>query len=159
MPTRILLVDDVPLFLELGAVFLARSGPVDRASSASDAFLCASQRNPRIVIADMQLPDLSGPELCRRFKTAPELGEPHVVLLARPDSREEHAQAVRAGADEVLFKPLKRDSLISCVQRLTDFETPRGLPRARIDRSVAITARGTRVEGKHDRNWRSYTGR
>ena len=85
MATRILLVDDVPFFRELGAVFLARSGPVDLAVSAADAFQHASQRNPRVVIADMHLPDLSGSELCRRFKTAPELGEPRVVLLARPD--------------------------------------------------------------------------
>ena len=148
MATRILLVDDVPFFRELGAVFLARSGPVDLAGSAADAFQHASQRNPRVVIADMHLPDLSGAELCRRFKAAPEFGEPRVVLLARPDSGEDHAEAVRAGADEVLFKPLERDSLIASVRRLTDFETPRGLPRARIEQSVAITARGTRIEGK-----------
>jgi len=68
--------------------------------------------------------------------------------LARPDSREDHAAGVRAGADEILFKPLERDSLISSVRRLVDFETPKGLPRARIDRRVEITARGTRVEGQ-----------
>ncbi len=148
MATRILLVDDVSFFRELGAVFLARSGPVDLAGSASDAFQSASQRNPRVVIADMHLPDLSGAELCRRFKAAPEFGEPRVVLLARPDSGEDHAEAVRAGADEVLFKPLERDVLIASVRRLTDFETPRGLPRARIEQSVAIKARGTHHEGK-----------
>ena len=96
----------------------------------------------------MHLPDLSGPELCRRFKTTPELGEPRVVLLARPDAREEHAEAVRAGADEVLFKPLERDSLIAVVRRWMNSGTPRGLPRARIERKVAITARGSRFEGK-----------
>ncbi len=148
MATRILLVDNVPFFRELGAVLLSRSGPVDLAASASDAFENASLRNPGIVIADMHLPDLSGSELCQRFKMMPELGEPRVVLLARPDSGRDHAEAVRAGADEVLFKPLERDSLVASVRRLTDFEPPRGLPRARIEQSVAITARGTRVKGK-----------
>ena len=145
--TRILLVDDVPMFRELGSVFLARSGPVDLAESAAEAFACAEKRPPRVVIADMHLPDLPGEELCRRFKTESRWGEPRVVLLARPDTPEDHAEAVRAGADEVLFKPLERDTLIASVRRLADFTAPRGLPRARIEQPVEITARGQRVEG------------
>jgi DNA-binding response OmpR family regulator len=146
-PTRILLVDEVPMFRELGSIFLSRSGPVDLADSASAAFQCADERPPGIVIADMHLPDIDGPELCRRFKTHPSWGNPRVVLLARPDSPTDHAAAVRAGADEVLFKPLERDGLISSVRRLTDFSMPRGLPRARIEEPIEITARGQRIEG------------
>jgi DNA-binding response OmpR family regulator len=145
--TRILLVDDVPMFRDLGSIFLSRSGPVDLADSASAAFQCADERRPSIVIADMHLPDMDGPEICRRFKTHPTWGDPRVVLLARPDSPEDHAAAVRAGADEVLFKPLERDSLIASVRRLTDFSTPRGLPRALIKEPIQITARGRRIEG------------
>lgn len=145
---RILLVDDLEMFRELGAIFLARSGPVDLARSAAEAFKIAKAREPRIVIADMHLPDMTGEELCHRFQNHPELEAPRVLLLARPDSPEDHAEAVRAGADEVLFKPLERDSLIASVRRLTEFETPRGLPRARIDEPIEITARGARVEGK-----------
>ena len=59
---RILLVDDVPMFLELGQIFLSRSGPVDLADSASSAFQCADERKPAIVIADGGPPsrDLDG---------------------------------------------------------------------------------------------------
>ena len=145
--TRILLVDDVPMFRDLGSIFLSRSGPVDLADSASTAFQSADERRPAIVIADMHLPDMEGPELCRRFKTHPLWGNPRVVLLARPDSPEDHAAAVRAGADEVLFKPLERDSLIASVRRLTDFSSPRGLPRALIEEPIEITARGKRIAG------------
>ena len=145
--TRILLVDDVAMFRDLGSIFLSRSGPVDLADSASAAFQSADERRPGIVIADMHLPDMDGPEICRRFKTHPTWGNPRVVLLARPDSSSDHADAVRAGADEVLFKPLERDGLISSVRRLTDFATPRGLPRAKIEEPIEITARGQRVKG------------
>lgn len=145
--TRILLVDDVPMFRDLGSIFLSRSGTVDLADSASSAFQCADERRPSIVIADMHLPDMEGPELCRRFKTHPMWGDPRIVLLARPDSPQDHAAAVRAGADEVLFKPLERDVLISSVRRLTDYSTPRGLPRALIQEPIEITARGKRITG------------
>ncbi|MEM9176937.1 MAG: response regulator [Myxococcota bacterium] len=146
--SRILLVDDVPMFRELGQVFLSRSGPVDLADSGAAAFKHAESRPPSIVIADMHLPDVEGAELCRRFKTHPDWGHPRIVLLARPDSPEDHAEAVRAGADDVLFKPLERDALINAVRRLVDFETPRGLPRAAISERVAITTRGQQIEGR-----------
>ena len=145
--TRILLVDDVPMFRDLGSIFLSRSGPVDLADSASSAFQSADERRPSIVIADMHLHDMDGAEICRRFKTHPNWGNPRVVLLARSDSPEDHASAVRAGADEVLFKPLERDTLIACVRRLTDFSSPRGLPRALIQQPIEITARGQRISG------------
>lgn len=146
--SRILLVDDVPMFRELGQVFLSLSGPVDLSDSASAAFQCADERPPDIVIADMHLPDMDGPELCRRFKTHPGWGNPRVVLLARSNCPADHAEAVRAGSDDVLFKPLERDVLIACVRRLTDFESPRGLPRAELHQPIAIATRGRQIEGK-----------
>ena len=145
--TRILLIDDVPMFRDLGSIFLSRSGQVDLADSASAAFQSADERKPTIVIADMHLPDMDGATLCRRFKTHPTWGNPRVVLLARSSSSDDHAAAVRAGADEVLFKPLERDALIACVRRLTDYATPRGLPRAWIKQPIEITARGRSFEG------------
>lgn len=145
--TRILLVDDVPMFRDLGKVFLSRSGPVDLADSAASAFCTAERRAPSIVIADMHLPDMDGAELCRRFKGEKRWGNPGVVLLARPDAPADHAAAVRAGADDVLFKPLARDALVASVRRLTDFTRPRGLPRAPIEAPVEISARGRSVEG------------
>lgn len=149
---RILLVDDLSMFRELGALFLARSGPVDLAASAAEALEIAKKTPPKVVIADMHLPDLPGAELCERFKsefrTEANPDGPCVLMLARPDSKEDHAAAVRAGADEVLFKPLERDVLVASVRRLTDFPTPRGLPRAQIHQAVEIMARGTRVEGR-----------
>lgn len=151
---RILLVDDLAMFRDLGALFLGRSGRVQLAASAAEAFEIALRTPPDVVISDMHLPDLAGTELCRLFKTvdSPADGSPEhppfVVLLARPDSREDHASAVRSGADEVLFKPLERDELVGAVRRLTDYATPRGLPRAEIEQPVEIMARGKRVEGR-----------
>lgn len=145
---RILLADDVAMFRDLGKVFLSRSGPVDLASSAAEALAIARERRPAVVIADMHLPDMDGPSLCRLLKDDPVYGLPRVVLLARADAPADHAAAVRAGADEVLFKPLERETLIATVRRMTEFDAPRGLPRARIERAVEINARGLRITGR-----------
>ena len=144
---RILLADAVAMFRELGQVFLSRSGPVDLAESGVAALRIAERRPPAILIADLHLPDIPGPELCRRFKTSPAWRDVPVLLLARPNAPGDHAAAVRAGADEVLFKPLERDTLISSVRRLTDYDVPRGLPRAQIERPVEIITGDRRIEG------------
>ncbi len=146
-PTRILLADGVAMFRDLGKVFLSRSGPVELAASASQALEIARERPPSVVIADMHLPDMDGPALCRAFKSDPTWGSPRVVLLARAHSPTDYAAAVRAGADEVLYKPLERESLIATVRRLTEFDSPRGLPRAQLERPVEISARGLRITG------------
>ena len=79
--TRILLADDVAMFRDLGKVFLSRSGPVDLAASADEALALARERRPAVVIADMHLPDMDGPELCRTLKSEPATGLPRVVLI------------------------------------------------------------------------------
>jgi DNA-binding response OmpR family regulator len=145
---RILLADDVAMFRDLGKVFLSRSGPVDLAASAEQAFAIAAERRPTVVIADMHLPDMDGPTLCQTFKSDPAYGSPRVVLLARAGSPGDHAAAVRAGADEALFKPLERETLIATVRRLTEFDSPRGLPRASVERPIEINARGLRITGR-----------
>ncbi|MEZ4330574.1 MAG: response regulator [Myxococcota bacterium] len=145
---RILLADDVAMFRDLGKIFLSRSGPVDLASSAAEALAIARERRPTVVIADMHLPDMDGPTLCRLLKDDPAYGQPRVVLLARRDAPPDHAAAVRAGADEVLFKPLERETLIATVRRMTEYDAPRGLPRAQVERTIEINARGLRITGR-----------
>ena len=138
----ILVVDDVPLFRELESLFLARCGRVITAASGQEALDVAARELPAVVVLDSSLPDLSGEEVCRRLK-APDL-HPPIVVITGTGSAEEHAAAVRAGADDVLAKPLSRLVLVETVQRFTRFPVPRGLPR------VTMTAPVRIVEGKSE---------
>jgi uncharacterized protein (TIGR02266 family) len=129
-------VDDVPLFRELGSLFLARCGRVITASSGGEALDVAARERPVVVVLDAHLPDVSGEEVCRRLKR-PERETP-VVVITGTGSAEEHAAAIRAGADDVLAKPLSRMTLVETVQRFTRFPVPRGLPRVTVVAPVRI---------------------
>jgi uncharacterized protein (TIGR02266 family) len=139
----ILVVDDVPMFRELGSLFLARCGRVITASSAREALALAARERPAVIVLDAHLPDLPGEEVCLLLKRAAPAGGPGasevpVVVVTGTGSAEEHEAAIRAGADDVLSKPLSRAVLVEAVQRFTRFPVPRGLPRVSVVTPVRI---------------------
>jgi DNA-binding response OmpR family regulator len=79
--------------------------------------------------------------VCREIRSAPASAGTAVVVLAGGDA-EEHARAVRAGASDVLAKPISRLALVESVQRFLCDGWPRGLPRAPLDAPVQVRAAG-----------------
>lgn len=134
----ILLVDDVAMFLELGALFLARTGRVITARGGEHALRLARREHPDLILADLDMPDLDGESLCREIRDDAELAQtPFIMLVGDPDPCE-HARAVRAGANDVIAKPIARIELIEAVERFLDRAIPTGLPRVELAEPVKI---------------------
>ena len=140
MPRRplILLVDDAPLFRELGSLFLARSGEVATAADGAEALALMERRRPDVVVADVDMPRMDGAELCRRMKADPERCRIRVVLVTSGDAAEQRARAVRAGADDVISKPIGRIALLQSVNRFLRSTELRGLTRVPLVAEVRI---------------------
>ncbi len=139
----ILVVDDAPLLRELGALFLARAGRVITAASGEEALAVARLEQPDLIVADARMPGIDGVTLCRVLKQDPLLGAPRIVLLGATGDPDERERAVRAGADDLLPKPIDRVALLECARRLLA-DAPRGLPRIAL--SVPIQMRHRRDE-------------
>jgi uncharacterized protein (TIGR02266 family) len=133
----ILVVDDAPLLRELGALFLARAGRVLTAASGEEALVVARLEQPDLIIVDVRMPGIDGATLCRTLKQDPLLGAPRIVLLAATGDADERERAVRAGADDVLPKPIDRVALLDAARRLLT-DAPRGLPRVPIATPVQM---------------------
>ena len=134
----ILVVDDVPLFLELETLFLSRLGDVRTAASVGEARALVAAQVPDVVVLDQSLPDDTSDSFCFELRTQTETSHLPLVMIASGRS-DDHARAVRAGADDVLAKPLTRAALVESVGRFVhDTTHPRGLPRVPIDRPVAL---------------------
>ena len=125
----ILVVDDVPMFRELGALFLGRTSRVVTAASGEEAIEIARRVHPDLILTDLHMPGMKGDELCRIVKADPELGQTPVIVMLGPQDVEERARVVRSGADDLLVKPLNRVGLIEAVNRFSRWESVRGLPR------------------------------
>ena len=134
----ILLADDAQLFRNLGSLFLARSGEVTTARDGAEALAIAVRERPAVVVADLLMPRLDGAELCRRIKQSPELSAIPVILVVSGDDPEHRARAVRAGADDVIAKPISRIALIQTVNRFLRGFDLRGQTRVPMVAEVQI---------------------
>lgn len=84
-------------------------------SSASD-FLAAQQETaPDLVLLDWNLPGLSGGAAYSSVREAVGSGVP-VLLVTASTAHDELASMLGLGADDVLVKPLRRDTLLSRVR-------------------------------------------
>src|SRR6185437_3898289 len=74
---------------------------------------------PEVVITDVQLPDMSGYELCQTVKRTPASSRVPVVLMSgRFTERQDRLQAFDLGADEYFAKPFDPRAFIARIQNV-----------------------------------------
>jgi len=134
----ILVVDDVAMFRELASVFLARTARVRTASSGQEALAILREEAIDLVVADLHMPDVDGAALCQTIKQDADLSRTPVLLLLRADDREDRRLAVRAGANDMLHKPLCREQLIAATRHFLETGLSRGLPRVDVKTPVRL---------------------
>ena len=109
----VLLADGDPYAAELNEFFLRTEGyEVEIASTAEDAEDKFASREPALSVVELMISGGVGRELCRRLKQR--RGTP-LLCISSLDLRE---QALAAGADAFLKKPLEPLQLVSTVKDL-----------------------------------------
>lgn len=64
-----------------------------------------------IVLTGWQLPDMSGPDLCRALRALPRDGHVHLVLTTANTDRGAKAEGLEAGADDFVSRPIDMGEL------------------------------------------------
>jgi uncharacterized protein (TIGR02266 family) len=100
--------------------------------------MLARREHPNVVVADLDMPCMAGDELCRRIKADPDLAHTPVILVTPGSVAEDRSRAVRAGADDVIAKPINRIALIQAVNRMLRGQPLRGLARVSLKAKVQI---------------------
>lgn len=119
MSGRVLVVDDLEPNRRLLDALLARDYcEVSFAASGREALQCAQDLSPELVLLDWRLPDIDGLEVCRRLKADPLTSDIPVVLVTAFSDREARLQALQAGADDFLTKPINALQLSARVRAL-----------------------------------------
>jgi DNA-binding response OmpR family regulator len=127
---KILVVDDDLELQGLISFALRQSGYlVVGAASGPDALATFDREQPDLVILDVNLPGLSGFDVCRRIRE--EATTPIMMLTVR-SSEEDTVQGLDLGADDYLSKPFSPRTLLARVRAL--------LRRVEIERPAPLTA-------------------
>lgn len=121
----ILIVDDDDDFREAMREVLEPAGfTVAEATRGQDGLLLARSEQPRLVILDVCLPDLSGYEVCRQLKDR--FGDSLPVLFVSGMRTEsfDRVAGLLIGADDYLGKPFAKDEMLARVRRLVRHTVP-----------------------------------
>lgn len=112
--TRILAVDDEPLYQHLLRVNLEKEGyEVVTAGNGEDALEMVSSRHPDLVIMDVMMPRLDGITTCERIRQFSTL--PIIILTARGEESD-RVRGLNAGADDYVVKPFSATELVARVR-------------------------------------------
>jgi phosphoserine phosphatase RsbU/P len=116
-PIDILVIDDDPTVLVSLQRLLQKRGY--RVSTASDAQsgLQKAQLEPSVIICDWMLPgNTKGIDICHRIKQDPNLSTTAFLMMTSHTDVANRVEALEAGADDLLFKPVDTAELIARVK-------------------------------------------
>jgi DNA-binding NarL/FixJ family response regulator len=114
----ILVVDDDAVFRELLVTLLGRLDlRIVEASGADQALEAARRERPSLVLLDVDVPGISGYEICRELRDAYGDDLPIVFVSGRRTDRLDRVSGLLLGADDYLVKPFTTDELLARVRR------------------------------------------
>ena len=104
---------------------LAGYGVVE-ASDGEQAVELAVQEHPALILMDLSLPKLDGLAATRRIRRHKGVGKTPIVAVSAHDSSESRTEALEAGCDEYVTKPIDFDQLSELLERFLPRPTNRG---------------------------------
>ncbi|HEY0142679.1 MAG TPA: ATP-binding protein [Thermoanaerobaculia bacterium] len=122
VPMRVLLVEDNEVNQEFVSEALRRVGhTVILAGNGSEALDLLAREPFDIVFMDVQMPDIDGLEVTRRYREGG--GKTPVVALTAHSGREDRDRCLAVGMNDVLTKPVYSKQLAATIRTLTKRET------------------------------------
>jgi CheY-like chemotaxis protein len=115
----VLLVEDTEDNRQMMRRLLELSGyRVVEAINGKEAVEAASRERPRIILMDLSLPLIDGLDATRRIRSLPELGKVPIVAVSAHDTADFHSEALAAGCDAYITKPIDYSELENLVNHL-----------------------------------------
>jgi len=116
---KVLLVEDTEDNRQMMRRLLEMSGyRVVEAINGVEAVKLASEERPRIILMDLSLPLIDGLTATRRIRSLPGLSKVPIVAVSAHDTADFHSEALAAGCNAYVTKPIDYPELEEVVNRL-----------------------------------------
>ena len=118
---KVLLVEDTEDNRQMMRRLLEMSGyRVIEAVNGVEAVKLASEEKPRIILMDLSLPLIDGLTATRRIRNLPGLSKVPIVAVSAHDTADFHSEALAAGCNAYVTKPIDYPELEEVVIRLLE---------------------------------------
>ncbi len=116
---KVLIADDDPVsLLVLDELLTGFEYQVVSCTDGLEAWEALSSEDaPELAILDWMMPGMDGLELCKRLRESPNPSLPYVLLLTAKQRKQDMIEALQAGADDFLKKPVRLDILRNSLER------------------------------------------
>jgi two-component system CheB/CheR fusion protein len=116
---QILLVDDDEATVETFRLLLEMEGAkVSVATNGEDALKALETEHPMLILSDIGMPGMNGFEFIEAVRRRPELADVKAIALSGFGRQADIDEALQAGFDAHLTKPVMLDALLSTIARL-----------------------------------------
>lgn len=112
-----MIVDDTPENLTLLREILSEHDfEVSALPSGSLALQAANKVPPNLLLLDINMPEMNGYEVCRRFKESEKLQEIPIIFLSALSTTEDKIKAFHLGGVDYITKPFNSEEVLSRVE-------------------------------------------
>ena len=119
----ILIVDDSDALIEeITPPLVAAGFEVGIASDGEEVFRKITAYNPDLVLLDVYMPKIDGPDVVRLLRGHPRWAGMRLLLMSGRASDEDIERFLRMGADDFLRKPFKAQVLVERVRAKANVE-------------------------------------
>lgn len=105
----IMIVDDTPINLQILIELLGGEYEIVFATNGRDAIAMAEVNHPDLILLDIQMPDMSGYEVCKTVKSMPSMNNVPVIFLTAMSQQEDEIVGLKLGAVDYITKPFHPD--------------------------------------------------
>ncbi|WP_455208564.1 response regulator [Kaarinaea lacus] len=122
---RILVVDDEPFNLEIMQEILEEDFEVAYAKSGQECMDMVMDVMPDVVLLDVNMPGMSGYEVCQQLKENPKTTNIPVTFVSALDTLAERLAGYEVGGDDYICKPFEAGELLSKVSIAVKYKKER----------------------------------
>ncbi len=113
MAKKVLIIEDSPTqAAKMRLDFEQRNFLIDSAISGKEGLVKALLFSPDVIVLDLQLPDITGFEVCRRLKKDFNLRNIPVVMFSADNTPRNMVTAYESGADYYVVKGQEGDTVL-----------------------------------------------
>ena len=144
----VLIADNLKALLQIEKTFLMRAGvEVLTAENGARAVELAREKVPRLILLDLEMPQMDGAAACAAMRRDPSLAVTPILIMSGTDSPEIRDRCLRGGCTEFVVKPRRPEELLAIVVRILSVRERKAL-RVRVVFNVRGESNRRPVLGK-----------